>query len=417
MTIEDLSKYHLSIEELSKYHYYIRRYSDKTKNKSKLQKVLKYCSDYVFKLFNQTFPLLMNESKRESCDILVITTCKTDYLQTENLWKKLQSGGYKIIFINDSAKSIVKSIFVSRVSKKIPACLVMYASFAQFAAKKYDPKMICVFTHFNVLPSFLRYYSKARTVYIPHAVIDSTYLYSNFDFDYYLVFGESSIMNIKNNQTKIGHTKIIKAGSPVIKENYNLPMININKNILFFSTWTMGKDVELTANFYLMLDWARIHPEYTIFIKQHPSEDSLFIKNVVKNLANVIVLKKELDIVSALKNSSIVIINYSTASIEACLMNRPIVIINKFELNEKSNDFRFSDKYLYLEKYFPPRAKNIREIDDRIRQIQNNYDSYVKQCRLFAKFHLENFNDSSSKISAIIDSIYKGEENFTYEEI
>jgi CDP-glycerol glycerophosphotransferase (TagB/SpsB family) len=355
--------------------------------------------------------------KNECCDILVITTCETDYFQTESLWENLKNRGFIIKFENDSIKNLVKSVFIYSTSKSIPACLIMYASFARFLVDKYNPKVICVFTHFNVLPSFIRYYSQAKTVYIPHAVVDSSYLYSNIDFDYYLVFGESSIMNIQNNQTKIGHTKIIKVGSPVVRENYNLPRININKNYLFFSTWTMGKDVELTANFYLMLDWARNHPDYTIFIKQHPNENPLFIRTVVKNLTNVIVLKKELDIVSALKDSSIVIINYSTASIEACLMNRPLVIINQFEFNEKSDDFRFSDKYLYLETFFPPRAKSIKEIDDRIWQIQNNYDYYIEQCRVFTRFHLENLNDSVGKISEIIDNIYNGLEDFTYEEI
>lgn len=412
-----MKKNNVSNEDLSKYHFYIRRNTDKVRNKSIFQKSTKIISDYVFKLINLTVAPLMFEFKKESCDILVITTCETDYLQTVSLWKNLKNSGYKIVIVNDSVKNLVKSVFLSHISKGIPACLVLYASFAQYFIYKYNPKIICVFTHFNVLPSFFRRYSRAKTIYIPHAVVDSTYLYSNFDFDYYLVFGDSSMMNIRNNPTKIGHTKIIKVGSPVVRENYNLPRININNNYLFFSTWTIGKDVELTANFYLMLDWARNHPDYTIFIKQHPNENPSFIETVVKNIANVIVLKKEMDMVSALKDTSIVIINYSTASIEACLMNRPLVIINQFEFNENSDDFRFSDKYLYLEKFFPPRAKSIKEIDDRILQIQNNYDFYIEQCRDFTKFHLENLNDSVGKISDVIDNIYNGLEDFTYEEV
>ena len=406
-----------NITALIEYHLYLRRCTDKDRNKTISQRLIKHISDYILKLINLSVANLKSIHIEESCDILVITTCETDYLQTEGLWNELERKGYRITVTNDQIKNLIRSTFLSKVSVKIPACLIPFASFASLVIKKYNPVLICIFTHFNVLPSFLRYYSSAKTIYIPHAIMDSTYLYSSLDFDYYFVFGESSIKNIKANKNRHGTTKVIKTGSPVIRSHFSLPQISPNNNLLFFSTWTIGKDKEMTANFHLMLDWVKQHKKYVLYIKPHPIEDTSYITEAVTNIDNIQILDNKVDMVAALQKISLVITNYSTASIEASLMNRPVVVINRLASDKTSDDFRISDKYLYLEDFFPPRATTSEEIEERVNMVFENYEYYIEQCRSFSKFHLENMNDSIPKMADIIGAIYHGKGQFSYEQI
>ncbi|NOU48473.1 MAG: hypothetical protein HOO86_15645 [Bacteroidales bacterium] len=407
----------LDLIELAKYHHYLRKCTNRDRQKSLFRKVFKHFSDYVLKFSNLTIARLNHVRKLEDCDILVVITSVVDYSQTESLWTALENKGYKISIVIDKSKNLMKSAFLSKVSSKIPACLVPFASFASLLIKRHNPKLICVFAHFDVLPSFLRNFSNAKTIYIPHAIMDSSYLYSSIDYDYYFVFGESSLVNLKENKNKFGKTKLVKTGSPVIRESYKLQRTTPNHNLLFFSTWSIGKDKNLTANFHLLLDFIAKHQDFKLFIKPHPKEDTTYIENAVEKIINIQILDKKVDMVTALGTASIVITNYSTASIEATLLNRPVVVVNMFDLDETSTDFRISDKYLYLENYFPSRAKTIDEIEDRIFQVLENYDYYLDQCKEFSKFHLETFTDSVEKIANIIEEIYHNNEQFTFEEI
>ena len=92
--------------------------------------------------------------------------------------------------------------------------------------------------------------------------------------------------------------------------------------------------------------------------------------------------------VEALNDIFLVIINFSVASVEAAFLNRPVVVINSLMKDKNSTDFRKSDQYLYIEDFFPERAKNITEITVRINKISNKYSYYLQQCKRYSDFHL-----------------------------
>ncbi len=154
------------------------------------------------------------------------------------------------------------------------------------------------------------------------------------------------------------------------------------------------------------MDWIKVHPEYNLFIKLHPVEKGDYVRNTVKDIKNVQVLDKKTTIKEALKEVSMVIIPWSAASVEAALVRRPSVVVNHKPYDKESDDYVVSDKFLYLEDFFPKRATNSTELHDRIQNISNNYDHYLKKCDEFVAYHLAKTTDSTEYIAEIIDKIY-----------
>jgi len=394
------------LKDLLKYFKHIERIKGKETRKYRFRTIKRTCIDYSLKLLNQTIARINFDKNNIETDILVVLTCDSSYSQTKHIWDQLKLDGYNIKFVKDTVKELIKATLIEKVNLNIPSKLVPFAAFSKLINRKYNPNLICMFTHYNVLPSFVKHYSKVKTLYIPHAIIDSTYMYSNQDFDYYMIFGESSELNIKENPLTIGKTRFLKVGSPVIKKDSKLEVIKPNNKFLFFSTWIIGEDAQITFDFRMMLEWIKTKPSYTLYIKLHPMENEAFVKKETKGIENIFILMKSTTIKEALEKVSAVLINFSVASVEAALMNRPSIVINSLKKDTESKDFRVSDKYLYIENFFPKRARNIIEIQESVNTVFDNYDHFIKQCEKYTSFHIERTTDSSSFVLKTIKDIY-----------
>ena len=258
---------------------------------------------------------------------------------------------------------------------------------------------------------------KQQNIFIPHGKIRNSYRHSCFTFDYYLVFGESSIEKIIENKLRLGNTKLVKTGSAFIPENFKLDVCRNYKNILFFSNWAVDHHPESKRGFEIVVNWAITQPEYNLYIRLHPLEDGNYVKEKVKGIKNIFVQDKSLTLKQSLKNISLTIATGSNASIEAALLNRPSVVALDRDFIPESEDVYESDNNFYLEKYFLERAKNAEQLHERIKQIFRNYDFYLEQCKKYVKYHLEFSTDASQYIAEIIEKIYINDDNFSFTEI
>jgi len=365
----------------------------------------------------------LRASYTKECDILVVGTCDVDINNSIGVWNKLIQSGF-------SVKQIVLKAYTKYHFNKLgdlsfdittPASLFFEQLYSKYIVKKYNPKIICSFISSGVIPSLLKSEMKGKgfTIFISHAIIPITDNYTSLDYDYYLIFGQSSLVNLQKLPLRIGSPKIILSGSPMISKNYSLKPINVPiKTLLYFSTWGIETFEErfevLRKSFDVIIKWAIKHPEYNLLIKLHPLENGKYVYEHTSKIKNITILDKDTSMIDALKNVSIVITTFSVASIEAAMMNRPIIVCNYDLLDKRSADSYKSDAFLHLEKFFPPRARNVEDLHDRITTVEKNYKYYVSQCQKYAKYHLGHTTDSQEHISEIISAIYSGKENFKY---
>ena len=354
---------------------------------------------FVFKIINYFFRTTV---EREKCDVLVMCAYNQEVVRTKNLRSKLTSQGLEVCYDLYSKKRFIKE----RVSSRgINLNLLVEESDVRYLIEKYSPKIIITFSHNSVYSSLLRNYLNdkgGKLINIAHAVIGQTHEFSMFDFDYYFIFGKSSIEGAMRSTLRFGNTNLILSGSIFLPENLKYVKSIKNKNILFFSTWLAEsvKD-ELMNNAKIVVRWAKKHSDYQLFIKLHHHEDPSFISELCKGVKNIVILNKSTSMVDALTNVSIVITSWSNAAIEAAVASKPIVIVNSSNVK---------DDYLKLEDFFQKRSQHSEKLHEAIKNVLLNYDSYVLRCHEFVRFHYFHQTGVTDFISKIIKEIFEDKE-------
>lgn len=361
------------------------------------------------------------------CDILAVGTCDVDIRHSFALWEKLKEKGYRVetIIPKKGIAAKVFEIFLAGrldIDRHIPTPLFYEAAYARYLLTRFFPKIICCFYSAGLIPSFLRQgsISGIKTVYIPHGVLNSSANYSSLDFDYYFVFGEGSLNCLRENRATFGQTKVVKTGSPMVSATSALPVSRLYSQILFLSSWDLDSSTPGHAgyrkDFEIVVEWAKHHPEYALYIKLHPLEKGDYVREAVAG-TNITIFDKSVSLRVALSKVSLVITMYSAASIEAALMKRPLVVVNHRGYDPDSTDFKENDEILRIESYFPKRARTSEELQDRISNLVTNYDHYLKNCENYVSYHLEHTADSIDYMTAAIGQILDGKESFPYIEM
>lgn len=411
------------LQLLSRYHDCIE---SQLRNKSCTYKAAYLVYDIIrllLKYIGYFSSLFLRVTKKEQVDIVVVFDSMIDYQRSKSIWDGLKNKCYRIKPLTlDFTLARLAPLYI-RKSPQIPYRIYMWACYAAMIKKQYNPKMLCIYQGCDVWPVFMRHEMQdtGPTVFIPHAIHPPFYLYTCIDFDYYLAFGQSAIDSLKSNTIRIGHTNVILTGSPLIDSSFSLAPNKEKKHLLFFSDWWIEQDIKNTRkNFAILIQWAQKHPEYTVYIKLHPLEKGYYVKEQIRNIPNMIMLPKETSFVDACSTSSAVITSWSVASVEAALLNRPTIVVNHSPYDENSHDYIASDKFLYLEKYFPRRATTAEELDERIQQMMNNFDYYLDNCREFIQYHIEKTTGSQDYVISVLDNILQAKMDniptFTLEE-
>lgn len=400
------------------------KYLDNIRSRGSVIKKIYYIVLYYFAVpWLRIIKLFFKKSADKSvdkCDILVVGTCPRDIEGSSHIWEALTEKGYKVeTWYMKKKTDFFKYALKVKIVLKLPGILYLQACLAKYLVSNYQPRLLITFYSYDVLPSFLRYEMKdiGKTVFMPHAVIPTTHIYTSTDYDYYFVFGESSFNNLQAQKIRIGNTKIVMSGSPMINDDFILPEVETeNRTILYFSNWLVGIEPDYTKDYEIVIEWAKIHPEFKLLVKIHPLEKGDFVKRSIKGIPNIEILSSSISIIDAVKQAALSIVAFSVASLESAILKRPVVVANSRIYNENSEDARISDKFLFLEKYFQPRATSSEELNERIMQTFSNYPFYVSNCDNFVKSHIKYGGQSKDNIINLIISVLDNKD-IDYEEI
>jgi len=363
----------------------------------------------IVKKLVYNFPLIYSEPILQPCDILFLHINKSEIYRYAPLKQNLANRGFSISDeVILSAKEIILNRYLTKTKRVYPNEFTVIASYAKYIVKKYQPKILITSIDSSIISVFLRneMLPFGKVINIAHGVTVDNHLFSMLDFDYLFLFGQRSLENLMRNPVLYGSTKVVLTGSPYITPDFTLPVNYDKKNVLFFSSWMPEESRHiLFKNFNMVINWAKAHPEYNLYVKLHPSplDDPLLWRKLSHGISNITILDKNIGMKEALTNVSLVIVCWSCGSFEASILERPTVVVN---------DSDFEDNFLYLEKYFLPRARNVAELHRNIINTLENYEYYLNQSNEFIKYHFEHVHDSIEYISNCIESIVKGVETF-----
>jgi len=293
----------------------------------------------------------------------------------------------------------------SRSKETVPAKFYPRACYARQVIQWVRPKLLVTFMDAHYLSILLHREARgvgARVVNIAHSVTAASHLYCMFDFDYYFLFGESSVDHCFENPVRYGSTRLVVTGSPNVDADLRLPLSREKKRVLFFSTWLPDSArAILLRNMEIAVAWARENPGREMLVKTHPLEDVSVITRMARGVGNIRILPPGTTMAEALKPVSLSIVMWSNASLESALAGRPCVVVNDSDMD---------DSYLNLEACFGKRARNPRELEDRVAAAFSRYDELLENTGRFVARHLAHPWDGPDEIVRNLKIILEGRE-------
>lgn len=406
-------------EKIQKYEHYFswqNKMRKSSEGKIKFSKrVLEPVRYYIYSLI--TFFIARKPRTHQACDILFLHASeKSKALQIRApLIEELRKNG--LVVLEDAQQrpsTILKKRLLTRYKYNIPFKYLFISSYIQFIVETYRAKIIITDRNGSIYSSFLKEAIQpyGKLVHMAHCVATDNFgRFSLIDYDYYFLYGTSSLDKIMHRQVRFGSTKAVLTGPYFSNKNFNLSANDASKNILLFGIYPA---LEKKENYRLIYDmvkqWAEKNPQYSLYFKPHPRSRSDYWKIASQKIKNIVVLDATEKLTSCLANISITLSIYTNAVIDAALLNRPSLMVCIDNMNELDDE-------LDLEKFYLPRATTDQQLQTNISSMLDNYSYYVEQTKKFAKYHLEYQQDSIEYISHCLLSIVNNEEDFPIVEI
>lgn len=392
------------------------RTSHKRKGKLKFSKrVIEPLRNYLYSFL--TLFIAKEPKHNQPCDILFLHASeKSKALRLRDpLISELRKKG--LIVLEDAQQRpsvILKKRLLTRYKYSIPFKYVFNASYIQHIVETYHAKIIITDRNGSIYSSLLKEANQpyGQLVHMAHCVATDNFgRFSMIDYDYYFLYGTSSLDKIMNRQVRYGSTKAVLTGPYFSNKDFNLKKNEASKNILLFGIYPdLEKKENYQAIYDIMKDWAEQNSDYTLYIKPHPRSKSDYWKKASQSIKNIVVLDATEKITACLNNISITLSIYTNAVIDSALLNRPSLLVCPDNMDELGDE-------LDLEKFYLPRATNPEQLQSNISTMLNNYSHYVSQATKFAKYHLEYQQDSIEYIADCLLSITNNQEDFPIIEI
>lgn len=287
-----------------------------------------------------------------------------------------------------------------RPPARVPLRYYAHAAYAEWLARHHNPGLVLNERHGSLVIPFLRLSLNIQGKHLAqlsHATaVDDSRRLSMTDYDYYLLFGRSSLNALQLRPLRFGTTRTILTGSYLIDQQYDLPPPRGDLNLLVLG---VGPDKEARAGYQrtyaLICEWAASHPHVPVAFKPHPRSRMAFWKEAASRLPNIRLLSPDASLAEALQQSSLVLNIMSNAALEASLANRPVIYINASEDPDILEQTRF----------FGDCVTDIGMLEARIDWLQRNHTTALRNTRAFAEYHLAYGTQGQRKTAEVIDRL------------
>lgn len=370
--------------------------------KKRLLKRVSWKYKVGFYLYHSLFSWLLllfakkaNYQQQKPIDILFISNVNNFAVRNSNLLTELEQRKirYDVFYVD------FKNLFQYRKDSEVTTRSFLTADvyLANYILEQYQPKAIVSMFNGFPLGAILRNHPKKDYVSInfAHSILRKTVHHGLIDYDYFFVFGKSSINNMKNNPNRIGkNTNIIPVGSPFIQISEE-PMDNFtSKNVLFVSQYSYvysdtAKEIERIKDLVIKLAKANSTLQFTVKLHPHEPENNNYFTNQADLPVNLIVLPKRVKMLEALTNVKCILNSWSNSSLEAGALGIPSIMITNKYLPDPER--KFLD-------YFPV-CKNPSEIEQALTRLENRiyYDKMRENAYAFFRYHIQ-YQDFSERI-------------------
>ncbi|WP_422911126.1 glycosyltransferase family 25 protein [Pseudomonas sp. MAC6] len=303
----------------------------------------------------------------------------------------------------EEPKSILRQRLLKRPPYDVPIRYFGHAAYAEWLVERYQPRILLNDRNGSLYAPFLRLALNARQrllVQLAHAsTVESSRRLGMNDYDYYFLFGQSSLDALQARHLRFGSSQAVLAGSHMVDDTYDLLPAEPSKRTVLILGVGPDKEKEsgYQATYALLRDWAAVHPEYQVLIKAHPRSQVPFWQEATARLANLQVLPADCTLAEALGRASLVINIMSNAVIEAALARRPLIYVNA---SGEPDIFA-------QEAFFGQRVERVDQLQQRIAQIAMDYPNSLQQSARFADHHLAHGVSGLVKTVSLLEELQR----------
>lgn len=345
----------------------------------------------------------------EPCDVLLLHSApKSMALQRKNiLIDALRRRGHHLVeaALQSPQHSCARRMLLA-LPQPVPLRYLVYAAHAQWLVTTYAPKVLINERNGSLHAPFLRLALAARgarLLHLAHATtLESSRRLAMNDYDYYGVFGHSSLDALRARSLRFGESTVVLLGSYLADETYDLPVADpAIKTLLILGVGPdKEKEVGYQHTYQLLRDWAAQHPGYRVLFKRHPRSRAAFWTTASAQLQNVELLDTQYSLAQALAQASAVVNIMSNAGIEAGLAGRPVMYVNA------GNDQDIFSHALF----FGPQVSNADEFSRQLQAVEQDYLGHVAQARRFAEYHLVYGAQGLAKTVQLLEGLLHGDD-------
>lgn len=352
----------------------------------------------------------------EPCDFLLLQSMpKVIKLQRKKLLKEgLCSRGYNLVETALQSPSVIlHKRLLKRPPYPVPTRYFGIAAYAEWLVEHHQPRILLNDRNGSLYSPFLRLALNARgglLVHLAHATtVEGSRRLGMNDYDYYFLFGRSSLEALQARKLRFGTSTAVLAGSHMIDTAFDIPPASpAQRTVLVLG---VGPDKEKEPAYQeayaLVARWAAEHPDYQVLIKRHPrSSAALWLS--LASCCNIEVLSVDVPLHQALARAAVVVNFMSNAVIEAGLARRPIIYVGAGQNRDIFEQERFFGRAVISSEGF----------SERMESILQNYPSSVRAAEEFAAFHLVGGFRGLERTLLLLEKMLFGEdENYTVEHV
>ncbi|VXA97037.1 Capsule biosynthesis protein [Pseudomonas sp. 8BK] len=323
----------------------------------------------------------------EPCDFLLLQSASKviKFQRKKLLIEGLRARGHTLVETAlEEPRVILRQRLLKRPPFSVPTRYFGLAAYAEWLVEHHLPRILLNDRNGSLYAPFLRLSLNARQrllVHLAHAsTVESSRRLGMNDYDYYFLFGLSSLQALQARALRFGSSQAVLAGSHMIDSDYDLPPAEPSQRTVLILGIGPDKEKEIgyQRTYALIHDWAVAHPEYQVLIKAHPRSQVSFWRQAAAGLANLQVLPANCSLAEALARASLVINIMSNAVIEAALARRPLIYVNA---SGEPDIFAQTS-------FFGECVECASQLQQRIVGIESDYVDSQQQSARFADYHL-----------------------------
>lgn len=337
-----------------------------------------------------------------SCDVLVVHPSHRHHEQGRRraLISQLRQRGLVVEEFVEDEHDLLRGRCFLKPGCKVPWTLRWPAAHASYLLEKYNTKVVLTERHSWFASSFIKWFREGeapKIVHMAHSVpSDESKVYSYFNYDFYFVFGRSSLEYLNRLQGTFGSTQVAFAG-PYFMEDQDGETSNGQmgsaggERLLFLGS---GPKYEETPEYLEMcrwvLVWLKKHPVAELIVKVHPRGTGAPWCEAADAGYKISFLPSSEPLDRAAGKFSVVLSGYTNAIIDTSRQAVPLVLLGD------------EQDYFSTGRFGVPRARTCEELELALDRLLADGIASGQRMSDFFSYHIEH---AETPLTSLVDGI------------